>query len=138
MLSIDNIEYFGNDKQKKEWLIPLMNGDIRSCFAMTEIDVASSDATNICTNITKSSDGKYYIINGRKWWTSGAMDPRCKMAILMGRVENSRFTEPKNKMQAYFQQSMFIVPMNLPGVKIVRHLSVFGYDDAPHGHAEVM
>ena len=130
---------YGNDKQKKEWLEPLMNGTIRSCFAMTEIDVASSDARNICTNIVASSDGKHYIINGRKWWTSGAMDPRCKVAILMGRIEHTRYDPNRDKKQhPYFQQSMIIVPMNAKGVKIVRHLTVFGYDDAPHGHAEVV
>ncbi|HYE72217.1 MAG TPA: acyl-CoA dehydrogenase family protein, partial [Blastocatellia bacterium] len=103
-------------------------GEIRSCFAMTEPDVASSDATNIQSNILK--DGDDYVINGRKWWTSGAGDPRCQIAIFMGKTDPQA---PKHK-----QQSMILVPMNSPGVKLNRMLTVFGYDHAPHGHAEVI
>ncbi len=126
-----NMEVFaryGTPAQKEEWLAPLLRGDIRSCFAMTEPDVASSDATNIACEI--ASDGNDYVINGRKWWTSGALDPRCKIAILMGK------TNPSGPRHA--QQSMVLVPMNTSGVEVVRHLSVFGYDDAPHGHAEML
>ncbi len=126
-----NMEVFaryGTPTQKEEWLAPLLRGDIRSCFAMTEPDVASSDATNIACEI--ASDGNDYVINGRKWWTSGALDPRCKIAILMGK------TNPTGPRHA--QQSMVLVPMNTSGVEVVRHLTVFGYDDAPHGHAEML
>ncbi len=126
-----NMEVFaryGTQAQKDEWLAPLLRGDIRSCFAMTEPDVASSDATNIACEI--ASDGDDYVINGRKWWTSGALDPRCKIAILMGK------TNPSGPRHA--QQSMVLVPMNTSGVEVVRPLHVFGYDDAPHGHAEVL
>ncbi|HXG66079.1 MAG TPA: acyl-CoA dehydrogenase [Blastocatellia bacterium] len=119
---------YGTKEQKEEWLKPLLAGQIRSCFAMTEPDVASSDATNIQASIVR--DGDSYVINGRKWWTSGAGDPRCKIAIFMGKTDP---TAPKHK-----QQSMILVPMDTPGVKIVRMLSVYGYDDAPHGHAEVI
>lgn len=124
---------YGTQAQKEQWLTPLLNGEIRSCFAMTEPEVASSDATNIQASIAKESslerDGDYYIINGRKWWTSGAGDPRCKIAIFMGKTDPSA---PKHK-----QQSMILVPLDTPGVTIQRMLTVFGYDDAPHGHAEV-
>ncbi|CAN5196490.1 acyl-CoA dehydrogenase [soil metagenome] len=126
-----NMEVFaryGTAAQKEEWLAPLLRGEIRSCFAMTEPAVASSDATNIECEI--ASDGDDYVINGRKWWTSGALDPRCKIAILMGKTNAAG---PRHA-----QQSMVLVPMHTSGVEIVRHLSVFGYDDAPHGHAEML
>lgn len=125
-----NMEVFvkyGTDEQKKQWLEPLLNGDIRSCFSMTEPDVASSDATNIQSSIVR--DGDEYVINARKWWTTGAMDPRCSIAIVMGK------TDPDA--EKHKQQSMILVPFDTPGVKIVRPLTVFGYDDAPQGHAEV-
>jgi acyl-CoA dehydrogenase len=118
---------YGTPEQKDRWLKPLLAGDIRSCFAMTEPNVASSDATNISARIVR--EGNEYLINGRKWWSSGAGDPRCKVAIFMGKTDPSA---PVHK-----QQSMILVPMDAPGVKIVRLLSVFGYDHAPHGHAEV-
>jgi acyl-CoA dehydrogenase len=119
---------YGTPQQKEKYLKPLLNAEIRSCFAMTEPEVASSDATNIQSSITR--EGNEYIINGRKWWSSGAGDPRCKIAIFMGK------TDPKA--EQHKQQSMILIPMDAPGVKILRLLNVFGYDHAPHGHAEVL
>jgi acyl-CoA dehydrogenase len=118
---------YGTEAQRKRWLEPLLAGQIRSCFAMTEPDVASSDATNIRSSIVR--DGDHYVINGHKWWTSGAGDPRCRIAIFMGK---SNPDAPRHQ-----QQSMILVPMETPGVTIRRMLPVFGYDDAPHGHGEV-
>jgi acyl-CoA dehydrogenase len=118
---------YGTPEQQERWLKPLLAGEIRSCFAMTEPAVASSDATNIESSIVR--EGDEYVINGRKWWSSGAGDPRCKIAIFMGKTD---FSAPRHK-----QQSMILVPMDTPGVKVERMLTVFGYDHAPHGHAEV-
>ena len=119
---------YGTPEQQQMWLRPLLEGEIRSCFAMTEPEVASSDATNIESSIIR--DGGEYVINGRKWWTSGAGDPRCKVAIFMGK------TDPQA--ERHLQQSMILVPLDAQGVTIKRMLTVFGYDDAPHGHAEVI
>lgn len=118
---------YGTKEQLNEWLVPLLEGKIRSAFAMTEPQVASSDATNIECSIKRQGDS--YIINGTKWWTSGAMDPRCRILILMGKTD---FTAPKHK-----QQSMILVDIKTPGICVKRPLTVFGFDDAPHGHAEV-
>ncbi|RAK57609.1 acyl-CoA dehydrogenase family protein [Phenylobacterium deserti] len=126
--NMEVLNRYGTLEQKERWLRPLMNGEIRSAFLMTEPAVASSDATNIETRIER--DGDHYVINGRKWWSSGVGDPRCKVAIVMGK------TDPDAS--AHQQQSMVLVPMDAPGVKIIRMLPVFGYDDAPHGHAEVV
>jgi acyl-CoA dehydrogenase len=118
---------YGSPEHKERWLKPLLNGEIRSCFSMTEPAVASSDATNIESSIVR--DGDHYAINGRKWWSSGAGDPRCKISIFMGKTDPAA---PKHK-----QQSMILVPMDTPGIKVERMLTVFGYDHAPHGHAEI-
>ncbi|MBU8769125.1 acyl-CoA dehydrogenase [Cytobacillus oceanisediminis] len=118
---------YGTDQQKSDWLQPLLEGEIRSCFSMTEPDVASSDATNIEARIERQ--GMEYVINGRKWWSSGAGDPRCRIAIVMGKTDPAA--------SRHEQQSMILVPLDTPGVKIERMLPVFGYDHAPHGHAEI-
>jgi acyl-CoA dehydrogenase len=125
--NMEVFERYGTPEMKERWLKPLLDGKIRSAFAMTEPAVASSDATNIECRIERQ--GNEYVINGRKWWTSGAPDPRCQVFILMGKTDPTAAT--------YRQQSMIVVPRNTPGVTIVRPLTVFGYDHAPHGHAEV-
>ena len=131
---------YGNKKQQLRWLNPLMSGRIRSTFLMTEPLVASSDATNIETSIRMNKDKNQYVINGRKWWSTGALDPRCELAIVMGKIDvpetNDQQEDEKNL--RHKRHSMILVPMNTPGVKIIRPLTVFGYDDAPHGHAEVL
>ncbi|HUN68315.1 MAG TPA: acyl-CoA dehydrogenase family protein [Burkholderiales bacterium] len=126
--NMETIERYGTEEHKKQWLEPLLRGEIRSAFLMTEPAVASSDATNIQTQIKR--DGNDYVINGTKWWSSGAGDPRCKLYIVMGK------TNPDHASR-HSQQSMILVPADTPGVKKLRHLPVFGYDDAPHGHMEI-
>ncbi|TDS14294.1 acyl-CoA dehydrogenase [Maribacter caenipelagi] len=125
--NMEVLSKYGTPEQQEKWLKPLMNGEIRSAFLMTEPEVASSDATNIETSIV--ADGDEYIINGLKWWSSGAMDPNCKIAIVMGKTD---FDAPQ-----HVQQSMILVPMNSPGLKVIRPLTVFGYNDSPEGHAEI-
>jgi len=125
--NMETIERYGSEEHKKQWLEPLLRGEIRSAFAMTEPAVASSDATNIETRIER--DGDEYVINGHKWWISGAGDPRCQIFILMGKTDPGA--------ARHSQQSMILVPANTPGVNIRRPLPVFGYDDAPHGHCEI-
>lgn len=125
--NMETIERYGTEEQKARWLTPLLEGEIRSCFAMTEPAVASSDATNIESSIVR--DGDEYVVNGRKWWSSGAGDPRCKLFIFMGKTNP---TGPKHA-----QQSMILIPAGTPGIEIIRPLTVFGYDDAPHGHMEI-
>ena len=127
--NMETLERYGSPAQKEQWLEPLLEGRIRSCFAMTEPNVASSDATNIQSSIRR--DGGDYVVNGRKWWSSGAMDPRCQLFIFMGQ------TDPANP-DRHKRQSMILIPRDTPGITIVRPLSVFGYDDAPHGHAEIV
>ena len=126
--NMETLVRYATPAQQERWLLPLLDGSMRSAFAMTEPAVASSDATNIEARIER--DGEEFVINGRKWWTSGANDPRCKIMIFMGK------TEPAHP-NRHRQQSMVLVPMDTPGVTVLRHLPVFGYDDAPHGHAEV-
>ncbi len=127
--NMEVLERYGSEEQKRQWLAPLLAGEIRSAFAMTEPDVASSDATNIEASILR--EGGDYVINGRKWWTTGAPDPRCRILIVMGK------TDPGNPSR-HRQQSMILVPVATPGVTMTRHLTVFGYDDAPHGHGEFL
>lgn len=126
--NMEVLERYGSDAQKSQWLEPLLEGRIRSAFAMTEPAVASSDATNICTEIRR--DGDEYVINGRKWWTSGIMDKRCVIMIVMGKTDPSA--------SSHLQQSMILVPRDTVGVTVERYLPVYGFDDAPHGHGEVL
>ncbi|MEM8995536.1 MAG: acyl-CoA dehydrogenase family protein, partial [Acidobacteriota bacterium] len=127
--NMEVLERYGSEAQKERWLEPLLAGEIRSCFAMTEPEVASSDATNIQTSVER--DGDHYVVNGRKWWTSGAGDPRCKVSIVL--CQSGDADRPRHA-----RHSMILVPFDTPGVEIKRMLTVFGYDDAPHGHAEVL
>jgi acyl-CoA dehydrogenase len=126
--NMETLLRYGSESQKERWLKPLLAGEIRSCFAMTEPEVASSDATNIACRIVR--DGDSYSIDGRKWWTTGALHPNCKVAIVMGKTDTSA--------ASHKQQTMILVPMDTPGVSVVRHLTVFGYDDRPQGHGEVI
>jgi acyl-CoA dehydrogenase len=126
--NMEVLHRYGTREQKDEWLAPLMHGEIRSAFLMTEPGVASSDATNIECEIRR--DGNEYVVSGRKWWSSGAGDPRCKVAILMGKTDPSA--------DKHRQQSMILMPMDADGITIERHLTVYGYDDAPHGHMEIV
>ncbi len=126
--NMEVLDRYGDDAQKKRWLLPLLAGEIRSAFAMTEPDVASSDATNIQCSMRRVGDE--YVINGRKWWTSGILHPHCQIMIVMGKTDPDA---PR-----HLQQSQILVPRDTPGVTVVRHLPVFGYDDAPHGHGEVL
>jgi acyl-CoA dehydrogenase len=126
--NIETIERYGTPEQKARWLPPMLDGKIRSAFAMTEPDVASSDATNIQSSIVR--DGDDYVINGRKWWISGVGDPQCELLIFMGKTDPAA--------AKHLQQSMILVPLKTPGIEVVRHLTVFGYDDAPHGHMEIV
>ncbi|MBI4292940.1 MAG: acyl-CoA dehydrogenase family protein [Betaproteobacteria bacterium] len=126
--NMETLMRYGDEEQKKTWLEPLADGRIRSCFAMTEPEVASSDATNVQASIAREDD--HYIVNGRKWWSSGAPDPRCRLFIFMGK------TNPEAA--RHVQQSMILVPRDAPGVKVLRALEVMGYDEAPHGHGEVL
>jgi len=125
--NMETLVRYGSPEQKERWLQPLLAGEMRSCFSMTEPDVASSDATNIEAGIVR--DGDEYVINGRKWWSTGAGDPRCKIAIFMGKTDPAA--------ERHKQQSMILVPLETPGVRVVRTLTVFGYDHAPHGHGEI-
>nr|MCU0869213.1 acyl-CoA dehydrogenase family protein [Burkholderiales bacterium] len=127
--NMETLERYASEEIKRQWLDPLLRGEIRSAFLMTEPAVASSDATNIESRIER--DGDHYVINGRKWWSSGASDPRCAIFVFMGK------TDPDNA-DRHLQQSMVLVPRAAPGVTVLRPLSIFGYDDAPHGHAEVL
>jgi acyl-CoA dehydrogenase len=127
--NMEVLERYGTPAQQAQWLEPLLAGEIRSCFAMTEPEVASSDATQIRTRIER--EGDQYVINGRKWWSSGANDPRCRILIVMGQ------SQPDHP-SPHQRQSMILVPMDTPGVQLLRHLPVFGYDDAPHGHGEIV
>ena len=125
--NMEVLHLYGSDEQKSTWLEPLMNGEIRSCFSMTEPDVASSDATNIRGSI--KGDGNHYVVNGKKWWSTGGGDKRCKLAIFMGKTDENA--------SRHLQQSMILIPMNTDGVEVERMLDVFGYDDAPNGHGEL-
>jgi len=125
--NMETLARYGSPEQQQRWLDPLLSAEIRSCFSMTEPDVASSDATNIRTSIVR--DGDDYVINGRKWWSTGAGDPRCRIAIVMGRTDPAA--------ERHRQQSMILVPLDTPGVQVLRTLTVFGYDHAPHGHGEI-
>lgn len=136
--NMEVLSRFGTRKQKHTWLLPLLEGTIRSCFAMTEKRVASSDATNIETHIERDKINRQYVINGHKDYISGAGDPRCKIAIVMGKIMSPGQRVTKERRHHFYEQSVVLVPMNTPGVKLVRPMHVFGYDDAPHGHFEMI